>query len=363
MQLDNMKKLIVPIIGIIIIGIIVLIVVISLVPQHKEVQGFYPLDANQTSWHNVRFDLLSTLVLYFIYPNADGDIDINDSDVQTSLVNIAHSNDVKVVISIQPKDNLTTDALLTTSKDKFLDNILYFIKRNNLDGVDIDIEKIDDINSITGEDNKQLMTNFMRELSVKLWNSNPKYRISIDINGDHNSNIFDVASIQNYVNYLMIMGYDYHWAGGDTAGSVSPINAYDDGASIKGNVDYYSSIVNKNKLLLGVPYYGLEWHTENGDIESPTLSQGTYYTYKEMKDRANKYGRLWDNTWKTPWYRYQIGDAWYQGHYDDVQSLAIKYDLVNSVGIAGIGIWEIEYGSNESELWQLMQDKFGERKK
>lgn len=351
-----MKKIMV------LIGIIVVLAMVIPSSTHKEVQGFYPLDANQSSWQNMRFDLLSTLVLYFINPNADGSIDINDSDIQIGLVNIAHKNNVKVVISIQPKDNLTTDTLLTTSKDKFLNNLLHFIQRNNLDGADIDIESIDEINSITGGDNKLLMNNFMRDLSIKLWNSNHNYRISINVNGDHNTNIFDVNAIQNYVNYVMIMGYDYHWSGGETAGSVSPINSYDDDPSITENINYYSNIVNKNKLLLGVPYYGLEWNTEDGNIDSPTLSQGIYYTYQEMKDRSSQYGRIWDDTWKTPWYKYQVDGKWYQGHYDDVQSLAIKYDLVDSVNIAGIGIWEVEYGSNESELWQLIQDKFGRRR-
>lgn len=353
-----MKKKII----ILVVIVIMLVMIRPYFEQHKEVQGFYPLDSNQTNWQNIRFDLLSTLVLYFIHPTADGNIDINDSNVKTDLVNMSHKNNVKVVISIQPKDNLTTDALLTTSKDNFLNNTLYFIKRNNLDGVDVDIEKIDDINSITGENNKQLMTNFMRDLSIKLHNVNPNYRISIDVNGDYSTNIFDLASIQNYVNYVMIMGYDYHWSGGDTAGSVSPINSYDDGPSITENINYYSNIVDRNKLLLGVPYYGLEWNTQNGDIESPTLSEGAYYTYQDMNTRASQYGRIWDDTWKTPWYKYQIDGKWYQGHYDDVQSLAIKYDLVNSVNIAGVGIWEIEYGSNESELWQLIQDKFGKRR-
>jgi spore germination protein len=349
---------------ILVIGIIILIIIL-IIPHstHKEIQGFYPLNANQSDWNNIRFDLLSTLTLYFIHPTIDGGIDISDHIVPTDLIKLAHKNNAKVVISIQPTESSTIDAILTTSKASFLDNLSRFVQRNNFDGADIDIENISEINSITGEDNKLLMTNFMRDLSIKLWGINPNYRISIDVNGDYNTNIFDLTAIQNYVNYIMVMGYDYHWSGGETAGSVSPIYSYDSGPSIRESIDYYSNVVNKDKLLLGVPYYGLEWNTKNGDIESPALSQGIYYIYQDMKDRASKYGRIWDDTWKTPWYKYQVGDVWHQGHYDDAQSLAIKYDLVNSANIAGIGIWEVEYGSNESELWQLIQNKFGRRKR
>jgi len=348
------------IIWIIAVAIIILLI-LTQYSVHKEVQGFYSLYANQSDWQNLRFDLLSTLILYFIHPTADGNIDISDSDVPSALVELAHKNDVKVVISIQTEDKSITDAILTTSKDDFLDNILHFIQKNNLDGVDIDIEKISEINSITGGQNRPLMTSFMKDLSVKLRRSDPNYRISINVGGYYPdiNRVFDLTVIQNSVNYIMVMGYDYHWFDGPTAGSVAPIDSYDDGSSIRDSMNYYSKLVDKSKLLLGVPYYGLEWNTKNGDRESPTTSQGVYYSYLEIKDKIGQHGRIWDGTWKTPWYKYQSEGVWHQGHYDDVQSLGIKYDLVNSFHIAGIGIWELEYGSGESELWQLIQDKFG----
>jgi len=327
----------------------------------KEVQGFYSLDANQSDWQNLRFDLLSTLILYFIHPTSDGNMDISDSDVPSDLVKIAHKNGIKVVISIQTEDKSITDAILTTSKNDFLDNILHFIQKNNLDGVDIDIEEISEINSITGGQNRPLMTSFMKDLDVKLRSHDPDYRISINVGGYYTDvdRVFDLKVIQNHVNYIMVMGYDYHWFNSPTAGSVAPIDSYDNGSSIRDSMNHYSKLVDRSKLLLGVPYYGLEWNTKNGNIESTTMSQGRYLSYLETKEKIDQHGRIWDDIWKTPWYKYQSEGLWYQGHYDDVQSLGIKYDLVNSLNIAGIGIWELEYGSGDSELWQLIQAKLG----
>src|SRR5659263_461758 len=101
----------------------------------------------------------------------------------------------------------------------------------------------------------------------------------------------------------MVMGYDYHWLDGPTAGSVAPMNSYDNGSSIRDSMKYYSKLVDKKKLLLGVPYYGIEWNTKNGEIESPTTSRGVYYSYLEIKDKIDQHGRIWDDTWKTPWYK------------------------------------------------------------
>jgi spore germination protein YaaH len=205
------------------------------------------------------------------------------------------------------------------------------------------------------------MTSFIKDLGVKIRSSDPDYRISLNVGGDYHAidRVFDLGVIQNSVDYIMVMGYDYHWLNGPTAGSVAPIDSYNNGSSIRDSLNYYSSLVNKKKLLLGVPYYGIAWNTKNGERESPTKSRGDYYSYSDIKITIGQQKRIWDDTWKTPWYKFQYKGEWYQVHYDDGESLGIKYDLVNSFDIGGIGIWELEYGSGESELWQLIQDKFG----
>jgi hypothetical protein len=50
--------------------------------------------------------------------------------------------------------------------------------------------------------------------------------------------------------------------------------------------------------------------------------------------------------------------TYWQTHYDDAESLGQKYDVVNTEGLGGIGIWEISQGTNRTELWDLIQQKF-----
>jgi spore germination protein YaaH len=203
------------------------------------------------------------------------------------------------------------------------------------------------------------MTNFVRDLKTKLNTVNSNYSIYMAISADyqHDDQIFDIGVLQNYTDYIMMMGYDYHI--GNIAGSNAPIDYYNSDPSIRDATTHYASLMNKSKLLLGVPWYGYEWSTQTGDLLSPKTGEGMTYSYPVMVQRAAQYGRIWDSTWKTPWYRYQNGTQWYQGHYDDTESLGIKYDLVNSQGLAGIGIWELGYGDDRPELWQLIKDKFG----
>jgi spore germination protein YaaH len=117
--------------------------------------------------------------------------------------------------------------------------------------------------------------------------------------------------------------------------------------------------MDKNKLLLGVPWYGYKFGTESNARLSSINGDVNYVSYKNYVGTINNYTKKWDPVWQTPWYTYKDNDSqWYQIHYEDIRSSSIKYDLVKSEGLGGIGIWAINFGTDVDELWQLIQDKF-----
>ena len=332
----------------------------------KVVLGYYSIFA-ESDWENIRFDNLSTLALYNIAPTSNGslreDYDSVISDHIDQLIIKAHNNGVKVIFSFGPPvgEAEIIDSLLgnASAKNNTLNNILGFIQKHNFDGVDVDIEGINPTNSITGTSNKVLMTNFIKDLRTKLNTVNSNYSIYLVIGSyyQHEDEVLDIGNIQNYVDYIMMIGYDYYI--GPIAGSNAPIDSHNEDPSIRDSVGHYSGLMNKSKLLLGVGWFGYERTTQTGNLSSVATDDGIPYGYQDMKEGAAQYGRIWDNTWKTPWYKYQVNDTWYQGHYDDIESLSIKYDLVISQNLAGIGIWQLEYGDKVPELWQLINEKFG----
>ena len=50
--------------------------------------------------------------------------------------------------------------------------------------------------------------------------------------------------------------------------------------------------------------------------------------------------------------------GWRQLYYDDAQSLAAKYDLVNRYDIRGAAIWALGYDGRRPELYAVLKDKF-----
>ena len=110
-------------------------------------------------------------------------------------------------------------------------------------------------------------------------------------------------------------------------------------------------------MILGCPYYGFEWSAASESSGSPTLDYGSAKFYSEMEGNALSYGKLWDESSQTPWYRYQ-NPNWYQGWYDDSLSLSLKYDFAIENNLLGVGMWAMGYDGNNPELWDLLSSKF-----
>ena len=157
----------------------------------------------------------------------------------------------------------------------------------------------------------------------------------------------------------MIMCYDYYWPGAPNDGPVAPLHG--GSYNVATTIDYYlGKNVKPDKILLGVPWYGVIWQVAGEAKNAKTLKEGLSYTYNSMKKYAADYGRIFDEQYKCPWFRYVENDTFYQGWYDDSLSLALKYSLANEKGLLGIGIWAINYANGSSEIWEGIKQAFGQ---
>ncbi len=348
--------------------VIIFSLLISIYPKdnarNKEIQAFYTSSSNE-EYINLRYDLLTTIVYVGVDIDENGTLLPSKNYNPIELIRYSHIQKVGVVLMFRSFDTKSADILLANNGIRMLaiNNLLNEVKKNNFDGIDIDLENINEINSINNKSNKQLMTDFITILNNVFKESNPNYRISIDLNPFYSEmdRIFDFPMLQKKVNYIMIMGYDWHGTWSRRAGPNSPMNA-DSGMGIYESIRYYEKFVDKNKLLLGVPWYGYEYATTNNIRLSNRIPNGSVKSipYNQYINVVHKYGRIWDPVWQTPWYiRKDNTGQWYEGYYDDIKSLGIKYDFVNSENLSGIGIWTVNYGANRSDLWSLIEIKFG----
>ncbi len=166
------------------------------------------------------------------------------------------------------------------------------------------------------------------------------------------------------------MGYDYKGASSGTAGSVAPIGGpvYD----IADTVAAYASRVPASRLILGVPYYGRAWSTATSELNAPTTSAAKYgpsvsVLYETALEFASANGRRYDPVEGSAWTAYQreycstiygCQTGWRQLYFDDAETLAAKYDLINAYDLRGVGIWALGYDGSRPELYAVIKDKF-----
>ena len=135
-----------------------------------------------------------------------------------------------------------------------------------------------------------------------------------------------------------------------------------------------------SQLTMGIAWYGKEvpavglslgaamnisTSSAAADVDQKTHN----YQQPLMEKRAATFGeggRKWDGVSMTPWYSYQDAKRpwlYWQGFYDDAESLKYKYDLVKSLGLRGVLVWSINACTVEAapSMWSTLEDAFGSK--
>ena len=153
--------------------------------------------------------------------------------------------------------NNTTFLTNPTARQTLIDSLIALLNYRNADGVNIDFE------GIPGSQRNNL-TSFMQDLSTQLKAAIPGATVTMAIFSVDWNNVFDIANLDPYVDQFIIMGYGYYYSGSSNAGPTAPLYS---GAlwwsyNLNRTVLYYlDEGVTPSKLLLGLPYYGMEWNT------------------------------------------------------------------------------------------------------
>lgn len=325
-------------------------------PPSREIFGYLPYWV-YPSFPNLNYDLLTTIAYFGAEINEFGNIvDLNDWPA-AGLINQAHSEGVKVVLTTILFNSSQLAALLSdpARRANLVNNLLTAVQNANGDGVTIDFEGVP-----SGQ--RQNLTDFMTELTTAFHANLPGSYVTIFTPAVDWNNVFDYFALAQITDGLIMQGYDYHWSTAPTAGPTAPLTS----GSVWGtyNVtwtvqDYLTKTSNNHqKLILSVPFFGFDWPTAHDTLAAPTLGPGDAIFYSEAYPNAMQYGRLWDPNSQTPWYRYNNGQ-WHQGWYDDSLSLALKFDMVNLEDLKGIAIWALSYDGQRQELQQALANAFG----
>ena len=104
----------------------------------------------------------------------------------------------------------------TDSRTNIINSLMAEAEKYGFDGINVDFEKI---SLAYGKDYVQ----FIRELSVECRNKGKVLSVDMYVPMSYNQ-YYNRADVGEVVDYLIIMGYDEHWAGCGEAGSVASIS-------------------------------------------------------------------------------------------------------------------------------------------
>lgn len=300
-----------------------------------------------------------------------------NSATLANLVSRAHQSGVKVVLTIKNFDKPSIENLITSpdAQNRLIANIISEISAKNADGVNIDFEYIGTASSGL----RAAFAAFSDKVADAVHAARPGSHVSVDILGSSALSplLYDVTALgQTSLDAIMVMAYDFYttsYYNGKIASPTSPLYGSQYWYTVARAMDDMAARTPANKLIMGVPYYGLEfpvdgvlWPLKN----APVVGAGAITTYANVMDPVfdpwhNLSTIQWDNSDKLTWYRYRWPDAssgpqYWQGYYDDPLSLGAKYDFVLSRNLGGIGIWALGYDNGRSELWSTLQSKFSQ---
>jgi hypothetical protein len=309
-----------------------------------EVFGFAPYWTLPTS---AGFDVqgISTLAYFSVGVNPDGTLQQSgagwngyQSQSLANLITRAHAANDRVVLTVTDFDQSSLNALTSspTAATTLSSNLLSAVSAKNLDGVNLDLEG-------EGAADQGGLTRLVAAVSSTLHRANPHYQVTMDTyasSATDSGGFYDIPALAPVVDGFFVMQYSPN-----LAASSSPTSSLTSGLfSDQTTVNEYASAVSPSKVILGLPYFGIDWPTTNGTIAATATGPATDVALSQILTSGHPL--YWDPVTDSGWTSYQVGNQWHETFFEDPTSLYDAAQLAKSRNFAGVGIWALGMDGN-----------------
>lgn len=277
-----------------------------------------------------------------------------------------------VTITVTVLDNALIEAILNnnTMQENLITDTTKEITTHKLNGVNIDFE-------YTGEPAlvyRQEFTSFSKKLESQLkhQSSNAKLSLSIMPLAGSKKDLYDFPKITSIYDRFIGMSYDYYGKNADIAGPIAPMKGFKENKyffDITTTYEDYLKYIPKEKLAMGIPYYGWEWAVLDGKkINSKTLAPANPNNYTAIISYARgredtdikKNQCYWDDyaleTWC--WYTDKTSGTDRQLWPVDNRFIQTRFTYAKKQHFGGIAIWTLGLDKNYPDLWDMIKTTF-----
>ena len=349
----------------------------------KHVLGFLPywqLDASKY----VRPEDLSEINYFSLSVDNDGSLQTetdgetepgwNNWNKQATKDFITKSHimgaDVTVTVSALQNDIIENVLDSQAAQDRLISQIVDQVKTRGLNGVNIDFE-------YSGEADAQYVTEFTafsKNLSTALKKENPKGELSLSIMplSARQNDIYAFAKLVPIYDRFIGMSYDYYGQNADISGPTAPMHGLKENKyffDVTTTYADYLQFIPKDKLVMGVPYYGWERAVVDGKTPNsktyPAASADNYSAVisyaraREDRDLIKKqcqWDALAEETWC--WFTDKQTGIDHQAWLADDKSVQTRFDYAKDQNLGGIAIWTLGLDKNYSTLWNKITASF-----
>ena len=282
------------------------------------------------------------------------------SIASAEYVNYAHQSNIEVWAAVRDFDGgidsneESYEVLSHTSKrEKLINQLISEALRVGIDGINVDFERI-------SEDCGEHFIQFVRELSVRCRQNGLVLSVDNYVPMSFNTQ-YDRKEQGIVADYVVIMGYDEHYAGSPEAGPVSSYNYVKDG------IEATLKEVPAEKVISGIPFFTRLWQETPKTEEEIAAAAGTdaaEYTTNVtsealgMTAAANTVAQAgvsttWDKDAQQNYATWEVNGVTYEIWLEDEQSIEPKLKLMKDKGLAGTAAWAL--GQENPDIWTLIQ--------
>ena len=261
------------------------------------------------------------------------------SFASADYVQKAHDRGIEVwalIENIEYKDSISMYEILssTTIRQKLIDSLMNDLITYGIDGINVDFEQL-------SMDCGEHFVEFIRELSAACRKNGKVLSVDNYVPRDFND-YYDRKEQGIVADYVIVMGYDEHYAGSKEAGSVASIDYVEDG------IAQTVKEVPAEKVINAIPFYTRIWETTGDGISSQAVDMVTAEQFISNHGITAE----WDETTCQNYGEYTSGDSRYQVWLEDADSIKVKLNVMENYGIGGVAEWRL--GFEKPEIWDVI---------
>lgn len=275
---------------------------------------------------------------WFSVTDAEGNI---SSLASADYVNQAHAAGREVwglIDNFNEAFNEAADLAHASVRSRIIQSLLDAAAACGMDGINVDFENLK-------EDGIPHYLQFLRELTSAAHAQNLVVSVDTPVPQTYTA-YYQRGEQARFVDYMIVMAYDEHFAGSEEAGSVSSL------PFVQKAVEEMVQEMPADQVICGIPFYTRVWTETFGQsaVTSEVLGMDGAKAYAEQ----NQMTETWDASLGQNVATVETAEARYTIWMEDEQSIEEKLRVIQSYNGAGVAEWKL--GFERASVWNLISN-------